>query len=495
MCEFECATWEQAQAGPKRPPHRRKRGLFSALVTPQSAFMGQAASQDGISLHAWDLCADGTLMSPRSVSCALAPSVVIFLLSCGGGGGKTLVTGTFGADGGFGSVGDGNGTTGSVIPQEGTSSAQGEDEVGGESTAGSVLEALFDMRSAAGDAHAVFINAIDGSAWSVGLNDAGQLGDGSTEQQSTPTQVEGVAQIRQIELGDEVSYAIVDDGALWAWGGDAGDLTGSSGSIDAPAKVLDDGGEPLTDVISAAHRFYVRNDGAAWSWFSGFPATQISGTSTIVQVASRFGDHALFLAESGLVFSWGAGESGQLGDGDQDDAYGDSAVGVHTLTTAVQVAAGLDFSLALTSDGKVFSWGNNEVGQLGLGSSQLGPKAAPAIVGGLNGVEEISAGGRTAYARKTDGTLYAWGSNTMGQVGIGSTSAVIRVPTQIELTAVVSVGGGRDFATAIVEDGTAYLWGSNANTRFGFSTSDDCDGTSCATTPQAVPDYSADQAP
>lgn len=108
----------------------------------------------------------------------------------------------------------------------------------------------------------------------------------------------------------------------------------------------------------------------------------------------------------------------------------------------IQLAAGGNFSLALRSDGTVWSWGSNTNGQLGCGA--IKESLLPVQVQSLNGIISISAGNRHALALKSDGTVWAWGDNTFGQIGDG-TKTTVRIPVQVKsLTDVKAIAAGGD---------------------------------------------------
>ena len=173
---------------------------------------------------------------------------------------------------------------------------------------------------------------------------------------------------------------------------------------------------------------------------------------------------------SGDVFTWGNNFYGQLGDGTNADKFSGVDVVIdglgQPLTNVLSVAAGGGSTYVLKSDGTVWAWGSNQRGQLGDGTAT--DSLAPVQVQGLSGVIAVAAGLSHAVAIKGDGTVWAWGSNTDGQLGDGSNSDSF-TPVQVNgLTGVTAVAAGSAHTLALKGDGTVLAWGSNASLQLAF---------------------------
>ena len=147
---------------------------------------------------------------------------------------------------------------------------------------------------------------------------------------------------------------------------------------------------------------------------------QVSGLTGVIALAAGSW-HNLALKSDGTVWAWGDNGSGQLGDGSTTDR----STPVQVSGRVIAIAAGSYHSLALKSDGAIWAWGSNGSGQLGDGSTSY-YNSTPVPVSGLSGVIALAAGSSHTLALKSDGTVWAWGSNYDGQLGDGSTRLTAR---------------------------------------------------------------------
>ena len=199
--------------------------------------------------------------------------------------------------------------------------------------------------------------------------------------------------------------------------------------------------------------------------------------------------HACARRTDGSVVCWGRNNTGQIGDGTTTSprAWPTSVLvspSGAALNGAAQLAAGNSFSCARRSDGTIACWGSNWSGQIGDGTT-TDPRPSPTTVrlsaGGpsLTGVAQVAlgAGSSHACARKTDGTLWCWGSNSAGQIGDGTTTSPRLSPTQVlvtpgglPLTGVTQVAVGSNATCARKMDGTVACWGGNGEGELGDGT-------------------------
>lgn len=200
----------------------------------------------------------------------------------------------------------------------------------------------------------------------------------------------------------------------------------------------------------------------------------MSGLSNVVAIAGT-ADNGLALGSDGTVRAWGENNSYELGNGWSDDSSA-SPVPVLGLTSVTGIAVGYSTRYAVRSDGTVRVWGSGTAGQVPGGLAK-----APVAVSGLTGVVAIAAGAETGYALRSDGTVLAWGSNTKGALGNGSTVPTSATPVQVSgLTGIVKIVSAGYNAYAVRSDGTLWAWGDNTWGQLG-------DGAACDNCPAATP--------
>lgn len=314
-------------------------------------------------------------------------------------------------------------------------------------------------------------------AW--GQNWAGQLGDGTTTERHTPVVVVGLNGVVALAGGLVQSYALKSDGTVWAWGRMAPSQI--NGDHTTPVQVP--GLTDIVALAGAdSHSLALKRDGTVWAWGGNWygqlgNGTLDSGTSlpaqviglTSVTAIAAGGAHGLALISDGTVWAWGSNYQGELGDGTTVGTRSTPAP-VSNLTGVVALASGSQHCLALKSDGTVWAWGREDNGQLGDGQMS-GIMRTPGQVSVLTGIAGIASGYWHSFALKSDGTVWAWGLGDVGQLGDGTTTTTRATPAQVSaLTGVVALEGGDLHSLAIKSDGTVWAWGSNLYGQLGDGT-------------------------
>lgn len=322
----------------------------------------------------------------------------------------------------------------------------------------------------AGMLHTTFLTD-DGDVYAFGFNNRGPLGVGDEDSRTSAVKIDVLddVEIIGIENGNGVSYAVAADGTLYAWGSNT---NGQLGTGDQDERLVP------TAVAALAEETVV---------------AATSGTS-----------HTLALTEDGKVYAFGSNTDNQV-DGSDDRRVIDPVQVEGLPEDIVAVTADGKTSFAVTSDGRVFGWGQSDKGQLlqgtdnGDGTFTADPAdvATPVELTGLpDNVIDVKGGARWAVALTEDGDVYAWGPNDEGPTGgldgdPATESDVSFLPTKIaELDDinVVEIQTGPNSIIAVSDTGAVYTWGSNSDGRLGYIS----DGS--VYFPQQV-DFDADPAP
>ncbi|MBB1510611.1 hypothetical protein [Tessaracoccus sp. MC1756] len=342
----------------------------------------------------------------------------------------------------------------------------------------------------------------DGTLWAWGLGDRGQLGIGDDRHRLVPAPMETVGTALRIHGAMNTVAAGRQDGSLTAWG----DTAGAANRLALSNDELRSGGpwdnalglSGVTSVaVGAGSVVALRSDGTVWATRCGngteatFLETRpkhVRQLAGITAVAS--GLHTEYaLDESGSVWAWGDAQRNQIGDGyilipgpSMSGMVASREVPVRSLIPGrvVAIAASYETAYALHEDGTVWAWGNNEHGELGNGKQQdmtrlILARGAhvprPARVAGLKNIRLIASGCSTAYAVATDGTVWGWGSNRHGQLGVGADSDLTSLPVAIDnLPPIVAISTSGNSTFATDEEGTVWAWGLNRDGQLGDGT-------------------------
>ena len=203
------------------------------------------------------------------------------------------------------------------------------------------------------------------------------------------------------------------------------------------------------------------------------------GTGTTWAGFSAGEEFTVALKTDGTLWTSGHDDAGQLGDGASYDRQ--SFVRIGAGTTWAAVSSGNAHTLALMSDNTLWAWGRNLYGEMGNGNTGSN-NYAPGQIGSGTTWSAVSTGSYHSHALKSDGTLWAWGLNNFGQLGIGSTidcNGPVQVGTGTDWAAVSGGGGGGwvgwgSHTVALKSDNTLWTWGSNVWGQLGDPTITDC---------------------
>ena len=187
---------------------------------------------------------------------------------------------------------------------------------------------------------------------------------------------------------------------------------------------------------------------------------------------SEGNNYSLGLSSDGRVYAWGDNTNGQLGDGTNVSELTPIQVTGLSGHRIIQVSCAGDSSMALCDDGSVYTWGNNQFGVLGI-SSPNASSATPSRVASLSNITAIDAGYFHELALSSSGVVYAWGFNAYGQLGDGTNSnrSTPVVVSGLSGKTIKAIAAGNWHNLALCTDGTLYGWGYNSDGQVGNGTS------------------------
>jgi alpha-tubulin suppressor-like RCC1 family protein len=324
----------------------------------------------------------------------------------------------------------------------------------------------------------------DGKLWSWGFNNFAQLGIGTQGNTANPnkSQIGIENQWNEVEAGFEYGLAIKNDGTLWAWGANSFGMLGDGTTITRKSPVQI-GTDTNWSKISAGtvNTLAIKNDGTLWAWGRNNSGQLGDGTIINKLVPTQIGVdsdwkeisvgqlHCIALKSNGTLWAWGENGNGQLGLADNLLSDKNIPTQVGTATNWDKISAGRNFNLAIKNDGTLWSWGQNDFGQLGNGFSTGNVNDIPTQRGTDIDWANIAAGAIHSIALKTNGTRWAWGSNGSGSLSSGSIGALgdntiinKNIPTQIGTdTDWQKPNAGIYFSLCLKNDGS--LWSNGRN--------------------------------
>lgn len=251
----------------------------------------------------------------------------------------------------------------------------------------------------------------NGILYMWGSNLFGRLGNGTTNNSSTPIKI--MDNVKEVNLGDFYSTAITKDGSLYLWGGEDNSI---------PVKIMDN-------------------------------------VKTVSLGGSLGSEHIGAITEDGSLYMWGSNEHGKLGNGTTED----SSTPIKIMDNVKSIHLSYDYSAAITNDGELYMWGGNWCYQLGNGNTE--DSLTPIKI--MDNVKSVVLGSSHNAAINKDGSLFMWGYNDRGQIGNGTTENS-STPVKI-MDNVKAVSLGSEHSGAITEDGSLYMWGDNFYNQLGYS--------------------------
>jgi Alpha-tubulin suppressor and related RCC1 domain-containing proteins len=381
------------------------------------------------------------------------------------------------------------------------------------------------IQSATGSMHSLAVDST-GTVYSWGNNDYGQLGNGSTwTNVLEPTIITSISslpsKVISVAAGANTSYAITEDGDVYAWGDNYDGQIGNGDWADVliPEKINGAGGDITASTkikaISAGiyHTLAIDYDGNLYSWGFGYlghnisvglydlpvkvngangeDANKITSSTKIIAIESG-SMHSLALDDQGNIYAWGSNTSGEIGNGvagadvvtpsKLNGLHGEDSNMIATTTKISAISASVSHSVATDTLGNVYTWGNNSYGKLGNGTTGGATINKPTKITIPAEITQISAGGSYTIALDKDGKVYSWGWAGSGHLGNGSTTGESNTPILINgingesattinsNTVVTNIFTNEAHTGAIDSDGNLYMWGLNINGQLGNQT-------------------------
>lgn len=332
----------------------------------------------------------------------------------------------------------------------------------------------------AGNFHTCALTA-GGGVFCWGLNDYGQVGDGTFLNRDAPVGVHGLSsQISALAAGYSHTCALTA-GVVYCWGdnsyGQLGDGTNAGHKVPAVVKTLSD---VRAIAAGSSHTCALTNAGSVWCWGYNFYGELGDGStsdrSAPVQVLpsgvaaiTAGAHHTCALSTLGAVSCWGFNLDGEVGNGTYSH-HESTPTPVSGMASGIRsVVAGGYHTCSLTTIGVMACWGFNSHGQLGDGSTTK--SNVPVGVVGLPGlVASVAAGQMHTCVQTTSGVLMCWGANDLGQIGDGTTTDHPKPTCPIEFCYVNAVDGlwSGPMADSTWVGDAIWSWGSNQNGQQGF---------------------------
>lgn len=314
----------------------------------------------------------------------------------------------------------------------------------------------------------------------AGSNSQGHQADGTTNNVTTFRQLGSSSNWKSATFKSGVNYALRGDGTLWAWGDNASGQLGQGNVLDPVYTIVQVG--TSSDWISMSKGFSyllaIKNNNTLWSLGANSqgdggvatttnPVTSLTqiGSATNWKLAARGFENSFAIKTDGTLWGWGGNAYLQLGSTTAATTSTPLQIGASTwkdITTGGGSRS--ETTIGIRSDGTLWAWGGNTDGLFGAGASSTATTATAAQIGVDTDWEYVSAGNNHVVGFKSNGTLWAWGSNAFGAIGTGASSTSIMVPTQLGTsTDWLDVSGTTSGGYALKPNGDMWFWGFNSS--------------------------------
>ena len=321
----------------------------------------------------------------------------------------------------------------------------------------------------------------DGQVYSFGESSSGQLGLKNRQMVYEPTLISNLHNIKYISTGYyPTSWALNENGQVYSWG----DQVLNSVDFDFTPQLIPNLNN-IIQISAGEVYFYILNEkgqieeGEIYDSLTVDYGPLVVGQNipilaeapnNVIQISAG-SYHTLALTNTGEIYSFGNNFNGELGYGNYDDTNIPTLI--PNLYNIIQISSGANHSLALSNDGKIYSFGINNNGQLGLGDNSS--RNIPTLILKIpNNIIQISAGGDHSLALSNDGKIYSFGKNNKGQLGLGNYTD-INIPTLISKMSnnIIQISAGAKHSLCLSSSGKIYSFGKNKSGQLGLGDDDD----------------------
>ncbi len=323
--------------------------------------------------------------------------------------------------------------------------------------------------------------------YSAGSNANGQLGTASlNSKEENFRNISLSRKWKAISSGNKFSVAIAEDGTLWAWGINDRFQLGDNTAIQKAIPVqIHSNTNWIKISCGEKYTLALRRDSTLWAWGDNAYGQLGNGNNSSIAEPTQIGTvkwlfidagakHSLGIKSDGTLWAWGDNSNGQLGDGTQTARL--TPVQISPISGWKSISAGYDFSVSIlrtaNSGGSpatlnaLYAWGKNSVHQLGMENTSA--VLTPTRVGNAVNWDSVIAGYEYCLALKTDSTLWAWGANTSGQLGNNGGDSYEVIPVQIGTDKWSKISAYHEHSLGIKPDGTLWGWGRNTYGQLGL---------------------------
>ncbi len=356
-----------------------------------------------------------------------------------------------------------------------------------------------------------------GNIYCWGAGGSGQIGNGANDSVNVPTQVimpSGITSFNMVSTNASFSCAIANNGNLYCWGGaGSGQIgNGDNAGVNVPTAVTMPSGVESFTTVSTNTQFScaIANNGKVYCWGTGNHSQIGNGANTNVNTPtsvvmpsgvesftaiSTSGDFSCGIANTGSLYCWGYGPQGQLGTGNVTSANVPTSVtmpnGVESFTA---ISTNANFSCAIANTGTIYCWGAGPNGQIGNSNNgQVNVPTAVTMPNGVTSFTAVSTNLNFSCALANTGQVYCWGKGGSGQIGNGTYTTNVNLPTLVTMpngvTSFTSISTNSNFSCALANNNNLYCWGNGGAGQIGNGIEQDINVPTAITVPHDVSSF------